>query len=62
MAHGWPAKPNQPQFDYEPPRLAGQTPNRAKRIEALGNGVVPQAVYPIAWSLYNLLQNPQGNV
>ena len=40
--HGFPAPPG-PQYDWEPPRtVAGKVPNRAKKLKALGNAVVPQ--------------------
>lgn len=43
----WPARPGEPQHDYEPPRVVppGQS-NRTARIKALGNAIVPQVVYP----------------
>lgn len=43
----WPAPPG-PQESWEPPRVVTATiPDRAKRLKALGNAVVPQQVYPI---------------
>lgn len=38
----WPALPGQEQHDWEPPRVGKNIPNRAKRLKALGNAVVPQ--------------------
>lgn len=44
----WPARPGEPQHDYEPPRVTSAQPQRTARLKALGNSVVPQCVYPIA--------------
>jgi DNA (cytosine-5)-methyltransferase 1 len=38
----WPTGPGQKQHDWEPPRVIPNSPNRAKRLKALGNAVVPQ--------------------
>lgn len=45
--HRWPARPGQPQHDDEPPRVTHHKTNRAARLKALGNAVVPQVVYPL---------------
>jgi hypothetical protein len=42
----WPALLGQPQYDWEPPRVAEGVENRVPRLKALGNAVVPQQVYP----------------
>lgn len=44
---GWPARPGEPQFPYEHPRTVTGMKNRAKRLKALGNAVVPQQAEPI---------------
>lgn len=57
MAHAFPAYMNQPQHAHEPPTMLQKRPkNWAHRIEALGNAVVPQVVYPIAREMYSLLE------
>lgn len=43
---GWPALMGEPQFDYEPPRTCTGIQNRAARLKALGNAVVPAQAYP----------------
>jgi DNA (cytosine-5)-methyltransferase 1 len=40
--YDWPSGPGQPQRRWEPPRVSVKIPNRAKRLKALGNAVVPQ--------------------
>lgn len=44
---GWPARPGETQFEYEHPRTVTGMKNRAKRLKALGNSVVPQQAEPI---------------
>jgi DNA (cytosine-5)-methyltransferase 1 len=46
----WPAGQGRFQYDYEPPRTVGKgtVKNRAARIAALGNAVMPQIAYPLA--------------
>jgi DNA (cytosine-5)-methyltransferase 1 len=46
----WPARPGEAQHEWEPPRLTtkgGRGTNRAARLKALGNAVVPAQCYPI---------------
>lgn len=44
----WPAGSGQAQHEWEPPRTTGERiPNRAARLKALGNAVVPAQVYPL---------------
>jgi len=55
--HRWPARPGQPQYTWEPPRVTDRTDNRANRLKALGNAVVPQVVYPIALAIAEWFDN-----
>lgn len=48
--HRFPAPPGEP-YEWEPPRTTQVKTNRAARIQALGNAVVPQVVYPIALAI-----------
>ena len=43
---GWPALMGEHQHPYEPPRTGVQIPDRAKRLKALGNSVVPIQALP----------------
>lgn len=40
--HCWPARPREPQHEWEPPRTALGVRDRPARLTALGNAVVPQ--------------------
>ena len=44
---GFPARPGQQQFAYEPPRTAPGTKETNARIKSLGNAVVPYCAYPL---------------
>lgn len=54
---GFPARPMQRQFDYEPSRtLPRDKPYHVERLEALGNAVVWQCVYPLAVGIREMLE------
>ncbi len=51
ITHGrWPSGPNAAQKDWEAPRVATKIKDRAARLKALGNAVVPQ-VACLAWKV-----------
>jgi len=59
----WPARPGEAQHAWEPPRtVAGRLPQRANRLKALGNAVVPQCVYPIALTVREYLEAQDAKV
>jgi DNA (cytosine-5)-methyltransferase 1 len=52
----WPARPGEAQKAWEAPRTVTKLPNRAARLKALGNSVVPAVVQPIAEAIYERIQ------
>lgn len=46
-----PALLGQPQYDWEPPRVATKVPDRVPRLKALGNAVDPLQIYPIMYAI-----------
>lgn len=46
-----PALMGQPQYDWEPPRVANGVKDRVGRLRALGNAVNPVQVYPILYAI-----------
>lgn len=59
--HRWPAFIGQPQYEWEPPRTVKGFSGRAKRVEALGDAVVPQVIYPFAQAIYQALEREDLN-
>jgi len=53
--HRFPAPPGEP-YDWEPSRTTEVKTNRAARLQALGNAVVPQCVYPVALAIREWLE------
>ncbi len=53
----WPAGPGEHQHNWEPPRVViGKQPDRAKRLKALGNAIVPQCVQYVAEQVLKSLE------
>jgi DNA (cytosine-5)-methyltransferase 1 len=50
-AYPQPALMGQPQYDWEPPRVATGVKNRAARLKALGNAVDPLQIFPIMYGI-----------
>jgi DNA (cytosine-5)-methyltransferase 1 len=46
-----PALTGQPQYEWEPPRVATGIKNRAARLKALGNAVDPLQIFPIMYAI-----------
>ena len=46
-----PALMGQPQYDWEPPRVATGVKNRTARLKALGNAVDPLQIFPIMYAI-----------
>jgi DNA (cytosine-5)-methyltransferase 1 len=46
-----PALMGQPQYEWEPPRVATGVKNRAARLKALGNAVDPLQIFPIMYAI-----------
>lgn len=59
MCHEFPSPPG-PQLPHEAPRTTGRKEYRKDRIKALGNGVVPQDVLPIALAIKDYLEREDG--
>ena len=46
-----PALMGQPQYDWEPPRVATGIKDREERLIALGNAVDPLQIFPIMYAI-----------
>ena len=46
-----PALMGQPQYEWEPPRVATGVKNRSARLKALGNAVDPLQIFPIMYAI-----------
>lgn len=59
-SHRWPAGPGERQHDWEPSRtVTERQPDRAKRLKALGNAIVPQCVEYVARCVLAALESEE---
>ena len=59
---GWPALLGQEQYPYEFPRTTTGCKDRAKRLKALGNAVVPAQAYPFFKAIAEIEKTIKGEV
>ena len=59
---GWPAHLGQEQYPYEHPRTTTGCKDRAKRLKALGNAVVPAQAYPFFRAIAEIEKTIKGEV
>jgi DNA (cytosine-5)-methyltransferase 1 len=59
---GWPALLGQEQYPYEYPRTTTGCKDRAKRLKALGNAVVPAQAYPFFKAIAEIEKTIKGEV
>ena len=57
---GWPALLGQEQYPYEFPRTKTGCKDRAKRLKALGNAVVPAQAYPFFRAIVEIEKKKEG--
>lgn len=56
----WPAGPGQPQYSWEPPRIASGVKHRKDRLKALGNAVVPYQIFPVLYFMAQIIRAMKG--
>lgn len=54
--HRWPAGPGEPQYSWEPPRIAQGVKNRKDRLKALGNAVNPYQIFPVLYFMAQIIR------
>ena len=52
----WVAKPEEPQYEWEPPRVAPEMENRKQMLRVLGNSVCPVQAFPIFRSIADMIE------
>ena len=55
-AHRWPSRPGEAQREDEAPRVTTESHDRARRLKALGNAVVPQCGYVVGCVVAEVLR------